>query len=143
MTMRNHFLKLSFAILLGSALAGNGGCSSSPGTPTGGAGKGGSSSPGTAGSGGGTGGTGGSAGGSGGTGGTSVGGSGGSGGATGGSGGATGGSGGATGGGGGTVDPCAGMTAQQCNNMLINATTTSTAVTVSRPAPTISYPTCQ
>ena len=98
--MRNHLLKLSFAVLLGGALAGSA-CSSSGGTPTGSAGHGGSTA-GTAGASGTAGTTG--------TGGDGTGGSAGGtsrrqrGGVAGGGGGGTGGSG--TGGtGGGTVDP--------------------------------------
>ena len=135
--MRNHLLKLSFAVLLGGALAGSA-CSSSNGQPTGSAGHGGSTvgTAGTSGTAGttGTGGTGGD-----GTGGSVAGANGG-----GGAGGGTGGTGGSgTGGtGGGTVDPCAGMTAQQCHDMLINKTTTG-GVAVTRTAPTVSYPACQ
>jgi hypothetical protein len=142
------------AVLLGGALAG-GACSSSNGTPTGNGGRGGTSAgtAGTTGSagttgGGGTGGSGGTGGGAAGT----TGGSGGSGGTTGGggTGGATGGSGGGTGGtGGGTVDPCAGMTAQQCNDMLINKATTGGITPAAPRIPNgtsgspIAYPACQ
>ena len=137
--MRNHLLKLSFAVLLGGALAGSA-CSSSNGQPTGSAGHGGST-VGTAGTSGtaGTTGTGGDGTGGDGTGGSVAGANGG-----GGAGGGTGGTGGSgTGGtGGGTVDPCAGMTAQQCHDMLINKTTTG-GVAVTRTAPTVSYPACQ
>jgi hypothetical protein len=137
--MRNHLLKLSFAVLLGGALAGSA-CSSSNGQPTGSAGHGGST-VGTAGTSGtaGTTGTGGDGTGGDGAGGSVAGANGG-----GGAGGGTGGTGGSgTGGtGGATVDPCAGMTAQQCHDMLINKTTTG-GVAVTRTAPTVSYPACQ
>jgi hypothetical protein len=120
--------KFLFAIVLGGAVVG-GACSSSPGTPTGMAGHGGTSAAGSAGTSGGNAGTSGdTAGTSGGTAGTS----GGAGGSTGGGAGGTTGSGGT----GGTVN------AHQAHLNLINATT-SGGITVTRPAPTVSPTTCQ